>query len=244
MGKTCTSPFTGGQCDNGVYSLIVNFGKIQWSDSTGRIVNGSGSASARGPIIEVGVVYINNATRIITKLKVGDTIPAGISVDVRLQIVDKNGTTNWVTSLNGFAGFKLIKFEYILNGPNCGDRPEVCKCDPTDQTIACPGQSGGICCIAKSKIANWCATLEGLALNLLIMRSLYLSSSDRFIIFCLEFYRKSNLTSNPTLLVRRHNLTFNSFLKPFFLVRIAIISHRDKRIMNDDYLVFKVTFIS
>lgn len=159
MAKTCTPKIISGQCQNMAYYMFVPFGYVQWILPSGQITNGSGAANLIGPIIEISVAYKNYATNVVKTLKIGDTIPEGRNGSI-LRIVDKLGTRDIETTFSGQPNMKLIKFDYILYGDNCGDRPEVCKCDPTDETIACPGQTGGICCIAKSKIANWCATLR------------------------------------------------------------------------------------
>lgn len=167
MVKICTSPsFTSGQCPDELYYVAINFGGVQWrsrpdppNSPDGYIVNASGVFNAVGVISEMYVIWVDSATGVRTRINIGDSNPYPQSGYNQVVVVDRGGERIVDLGLNGFPGFKLLRFAPTLYGQDCGNPPEVCVCEVTDETITCSGQTGGICCIAKSKIAGWCAAL-------------------------------------------------------------------------------------
>jgi hypothetical protein len=166
VAKICDSTFTAGQCPVS-YTISFTGYTQRYNSATGAIVSTSSTRTLTftrlGPITDTSyrtenTLYPNG----------GYNRPGEGTSAVYLRVRSAQPEINFnLASISGSIRDDRLRYISLsisiarIDGQldSCGNPQINCRCDTTDETIACAGQTGGICCIEKVKIANWCKSL-------------------------------------------------------------------------------------
>jgi hypothetical protein len=162
-------PYSGGQCSGAPYAMRWTYDIVTTGADIGsvtdslEILTGSGANTGyqwiRGKLgcISAPLYFLDNKF-VYHTVKFNNGFG-----DNRLLVFDIAATTD-TPNFGEVRNIVNVKFQGVIRmdglPDNCGDfnpNNETCKCEDTDQEISCSGARGGICCIAKSKIAELCA---------------------------------------------------------------------------------------
>lgn len=185
MAKICTDDqnlslpcllFEGGQCEGDFYSVqmdvdvIRNFGFVDNSQNPPVFVDVFVEQTLRADFSTYFISGNPNPQQLkgkLTCISEAFQTTGGIFVFVYFQIGNN--------SFNGFARLsvpgqlvgarvtEVINLSTFPNPDNCGNfdyQNITCRCTGGDETITCVSAQGGICCIKKSILDNFCEVLN------------------------------------------------------------------------------------